>query len=123
MSDYRVAMVYTVYQNSETVSRNSKAFGINFATPLRNLPGGLNLCWSHYVTLLKVKDQDERKFYELEATIANWSVRELKRQINSALYERLSLSRDKEGIRKLAEQGQLLERPTDILKGRLCWSF
>lgn len=102
-------LFFIAYRNSETASRN--------------LPTGLNLSWSHYVALLKVKDEHERKFYELEATTGNWSLRELKRQINSALYERLSLSRDKEGIRKLAEQGQLLERPTDILKGPVILEF
>jgi len=116
-------LFYMAYRNYETVSRNSEKPETNSATVLRNLPTGLNLSWSHYVTLLKVKDDQERKFYELETTACNWSVRELQRQINSGYYERLSLSRDKEGVRKLAEQGQLLEGPTDILKSPVILEF
>lgn len=116
-------MFYVVYRNYETVSRNSDGRDLNSETLSRNSPTGLNLSWSHYVTLLKIKDDQERKFYELEATSANWSVRELQRQINSSYYERLSLSRDKDGVRKLAEQGQLIERPTDILKGPVVLEF
>jgi len=119
----RMRAFFVTYGNSETLSRNSDKPDTNSATVLRNLPAGLYLSWSHYITLLKIKDSQERKFYELEATTGNWSVRELRRQINSSYYERLSLSRDKEGIRKLAEQGQLLERPTDILKGPVILEF
>ncbi|MEI6423073.1 MAG: DUF1016 N-terminal domain-containing protein, partial [Lentisphaerota bacterium] len=58
-----------------------------------------SLGWSHYVELLSIDKPDERRFYEIEATSNNWSVRELERQIASSLYERLALSRDKEEIR------------------------
>ena len=66
--------------------------------------------------LLSIKDPDERSFYEIEAASENWSLRELKRQVASSLYERLALSRDKKGIRKLAAEGQIISRPEDILK-------
>lgn len=74
------------------------------------LPAALRpftLGWSHYVFLLGVKNPEERSFYEIEATEQNWTVRELRRQFDSGLYERLAFSRDKEGIRKLAREGPL----------------
>lgn len=91
------------------------------------LPGKLGqpftLSWTHYVTLLIIKDPDERSFYEIEATNSGWSVPELKRQKASCLYERLALSRDKEGIRKLAHEGQVIVRPEDMLKEPLVLEF
>ena len=74
------------------------------------------LSWTHYVLLLTIKDPDERSFYEIEATNEGWSVPELKRQKASAVYERLALSRDKDGIRKLAAEGQIVTRPEDVLR-------
>lgn len=74
------------------------------------------LSWSHYVFLLGVKNPDERSFYEIEATRQGWTLRELKRQFDSSLYERLALSRDKKGIRQLARKGQIVNRPQDLLK-------
>jgi predicted nuclease of restriction endonuclease-like (RecB) superfamily len=74
------------------------------------------LGWSHYVLLSRIVNIDERNFYEIEATNANWSFKELQRQINSALYERLVLSRDKEEIKKLSEKGHIIEKPKDIIK-------
>jgi predicted nuclease of restriction endonuclease-like (RecB) superfamily len=73
------------------------------------------LSWTHYVLLLTVKDPDERSFYEIEASREGWSVPELKRQKASALYERLALSRDKKSVKQLAEKGQIITRPEDIL--------
>jgi predicted nuclease of restriction endonuclease-like (RecB) superfamily len=74
------------------------------------------LSWSHYVLLMGIGDSEERVFYEIEAVENGWSMRELKRQVNSGLYERLALSRDKTGIRKLAREGQVVARPQDLLK-------
>ncbi|SPF38062.1 hypothetical protein SBA4_2120044 [Candidatus Sulfopaludibacter sp. SbA4] len=81
--------------------------GKSAPSPLRPF----TLSWSHYVFLLRVKNPNERSFYEIESNEQNWTVRELKRQFNSGLYERLALSRDKEGIRRLAQEGQN-RRPT-----------
>ncbi|MEJ7828004.1 MAG: PDDEXK nuclease domain-containing protein [Segetibacter sp.] len=81
------------------------------------------LSWSHYIQLLKVKDEKERRFYEIEAYKNNWSLREMQRQINAALFERLSLSKDKEGVTKLAQQGQIVESPTDVLKSHYVLEF
>lgn len=74
------------------------------------------LSWSHYLILMRLDDSDERKFYEIECSENSWSVRELKRQTDSAFYQRLALSRDKDGIGRLAIEGQQLISPRDALK-------
>ncbi len=66
--------------------------------------------------LMRLDNIEERKFYEIEAFENNWSLRELQRQFDSALYERLVLSKDKEGVKKLSEEGQIIENPKDALK-------
>ena len=81
------------------------------------------LSWSHYVELLGIKDPDERSFYEIEAANENWSLSELKRQKASALYQRLALSRDKAGVKRLAEKGQIITKPEDVLKNPLVLEF
>lgn len=81
------------------------------------------LSWTHYVFLLGIKNADERSFYEIESAQQNWTIRELKRQYNTGLYERLALSRDKEGIRKLAREGQTVAKPEDLLKEPLVLEF
>lgn len=75
-----------------------------------------HLSWSHYLKLMRIDDKDERKFYELEAKENNWSLRELRRQCDSALYQRLVLSKDKKGVKELSNKGQLIEEPKDALK-------
>jgi predicted nuclease of restriction endonuclease-like (RecB) superfamily len=74
------------------------------------------LSWSHYVMLLTIKNPDERNFYEIESSQAGWSLPELKRQAASCLYERLALSKDKSGVRQLADKGQIIGKPEDVLK-------
>ncbi len=81
------------------------------------------LSWSHYVTLLTIDNREERQFYEIEANQNNWSVRELDRQINSSLYQRLALSRDKEEIRRLATEGQVVAKAADLIKNPLILEF
>lgn len=81
------------------------------------------LSWTHYVFLLGIKNTDERSFYEIESTRQNWTIRELKRQFDSSLYERLALSRDKKGIRQLALKGQIVSQPKDLLKEPLVLEF
>jgi predicted nuclease of restriction endonuclease-like (RecB) superfamily len=82
-----------------------------------------SLSWSHYVFLLGIKNADERSFYEIEAISQSWALRELRRQFQSGLYERLALSRDQDGIRQLAEQGQMVSQPQDLLKEPLVLEF
>lgn len=84
--------------------------------PSGKLSKRFTLSWTHYQVLLTVKDPDERSFYEVEATNEGWSVPELKRQKGTALYERLALSRDKAGVKRLAEKGQVVSRAEDVLK-------
>jgi len=74
------------------------------------------LPWSHYLLLMRIKDENERKFYEIEATRGAWSIRALQRQYNSSLYERLALSRDKKEVMRLAEEGHEIIAPKDIVK-------
>jgi predicted nuclease of restriction endonuclease-like (RecB) superfamily len=81
------------------------------------------LSWTHYVVLLGIKNNNERSFYETEANQQNWTVRELKRQFASGLYERLALSRSKKGIRKLARDGQTIAHSRDLLKEPLVLEF
>ena len=92
---------YLCYQNeqiSETLSRK------------------FTLSWSHYLKLIRIQNIEERNFYEIEATQNNWSFRELERQFDSSLYERLALSKDKNAIKELALQGQITEKPEDLIK-------
>lgn len=74
------------------------------------------LGWSHYLILMRIKKEEERRFYELESSSNNWAVRELKRQFDTSLYERLILSRDKDGVKKLSEEGQILNVPKDAIR-------
>ncbi len=84
------------------------------------------LSWSHYCELLSIEDKKVRNFYEKECVNANWSVRELKRQINTSLFERLLLSEgknNKEIVYKLSKEGQKLNNPKDILKEPYVFEF
>ncbi|MDP3112365.1 MAG: PDDEXK nuclease domain-containing protein [Thermodesulfovibrionales bacterium] len=74
------------------------------------------LSWSHYCELLSVENPLARSFYEKEAVNNNWSFRELKRQINSQLFERLALSKDSSAVMRLAKKGHLIETPEDAIK-------
>ena len=94
--------------NSEPVARNTHTF---------------LLPWTHYLILMRVKNLQARKFYEIEAYNQQWSKRQLQRQIASSLYERLALSRDKDEVMRLANEGQVMEKPSDIIKNPLVLEF
>lgn len=94
----QMRQLYLIYPISQTISAK------------------FTLSWSHYLKLIRIKNPDERRFYEIECSTNNWTLKELQRQFDATLYERLSLSRDKEGIKQLAEKGQIIENPTDLLK-------
>ena len=81
------------------------------------------LSWSHYVELIGVKRESARKFYELEATKNNWNVRELRRQIDSFLYDRLAKSKDKDQVLQLACNGQEINTAEDAIKEPLVLEF
>ena len=84
------------------------------------------LSWSHYCELLSISDPDKRSFYEKEAINANWSVRELKRQVDSSLFERLLLSKgdtNKEQVLALALHGNELSKPADVIRDPYVFEF
>jgi len=105
---------------SERNIENMRALYVHFPIP-QTLSAELEtpdfrLSWSHYQMLMRIENQEERAFYEIEAVQNNWSLRELKRQFDSALYLRLALSTDKAGIKKLGSEGQVMESPQDAVK-------
>ena len=84
------------------------------------------LSWTHYCELLYISDDDKRSFYEKEAINSNWSVRELKRQISSSLFERLLLSNgeaNKKKVLELALKGNEIAKPEDIVKDPYVFEF
>lgn len=89
---------YLTYSKSQTVSDE------------------FNLSWSHYLKLMRIDDENERRFYEIETFKNNWSLREFQRQFDSALYTRLALSRDKKKILELSEKGLIIEKTKDAIK-------
>ena len=72
--------------------------------------------WSHYLQLMRIENEAERSLYEIESAKTGWGVRTLQRQYNSSLYERLALSRDKEGVLRLATEGNVIAKQEDIIK-------
>jgi predicted nuclease of restriction endonuclease-like (RecB) superfamily len=88
-------------------------------------PGRLNpnLSWTHYRLLVKVDSLHARSFYEVETGKNHWSSRELERQINSLLFERLANSRDKKGLLQLALKGQEIQSPQDAIKDPFVLEF
>ncbi|WP_326981683.1 PDDEXK nuclease domain-containing protein [Chryseobacterium sp. MYb264] len=109
----RMRFFYRTYshQISSTLLTNSQNSSVQHVDPV-----SFNLSWSHYLKLMRIKDEHERKFYEIESFKNNWSLRELQRQYDSALYARLSLSKNKEEILQLSEKGQIIEKPKDFIK-------
>ena len=89
---------YLAFQKSETVSRKFK------------------LSWSHYIFLTRIENIDERNFYEIESIENSWSLRELKRQFDTGLFERLKLSSDKQKIKELSLNGQVVQTVQDLIK-------
>ncbi len=82
-----------------------------------------SLSWSHYRTLSKVENNNERMFYEIEAEREGWSVPVLQRQINSFLFARLLKSSNKKGVLELAGKGQEVEKPGDVIKSPYILDF
>ncbi|MEE0699169.1 MAG: PDDEXK nuclease domain-containing protein [Bacilli bacterium] len=85
-----------------------------------------SLSWSHYVELITIKDEEKRKFYEKESINSNWSVRELKRQLETSLFERLLLSdgkNNKKKVLELSKEGQVVNKPSDIIKQPYVFEF
>ena len=103
--------------------QNMRAFYL--AYPICQTLSG-KLSWSHYCELLTITDPDKRSFYEKETINSGWSIRELKRQISTSLYERLLLSEgktNKETVLALAEKGIEMSTPSDIIKDPYVFEF
>lgn len=83
----------------------------------------LELSWTHYRTLLRVENSKAREFYIIECISNRWNTRELERQINSGLYERLTASKDRKQIMDLSKKGQVIEKPEDIIKDPYVFEF
>ena len=109
---------YQTYQGriSETVFRKFAVEKSETVFRLFEETLPFTLPWSHYLLLMRIKDENERKFYEIEAKQSGWSIRTLQRQYNSSLYERLALSREKNEVLRLASEGNIVIRPQDIVK-------
>ena len=104
---------YKIYSQDE--------IGQNLSDQLTMLPVSSTgrkfpLGWSHYLKLMRIENTEERQFYEIEAYQNQWGLKELERQFDSSLYERLALSRDKDGVLELAKKGQIIEKPSDAIK-------
>ncbi|MCL2041682.1 MAG: PDDEXK nuclease domain-containing protein [Bacteroidales bacterium] len=103
--------------SDELQCTENQHIGISATLPRKSLPiPNFRLSWSHYLKLMRIDDIAERQFYEIEAANNNWSLRELQRQYDSALYQRLALSKDKQGILELSRKGQIIEKPEDAIK-------
>ena len=81
------------------------------------------LSWSHYLVLMRIKDDGARSFYEVECAKQNWGVRWLQRQVGSSLYERIALSSDRDKVVRMAKEGEIIEKPTDIIKNPVTLEF
>lgn len=99
---------YLVFSKTQTLSAQFQK--------IENIYSRFKLSWSHYLKLMRIDDENERKFYEIESYKNNWSLRELNRQYDTALYTRLALSKDKNEVLKLSVQGQVIEEPKDAIK-------
>ena len=115
----------------DLTERYGKGFGMSNVNKMRKMyieyPSlktvSANLTWSHYIELLEIEDPLERSFYEKQAEIENWGVRELKRQRSNFLFQRLALSTDKDSVMKLAQKEQIIEKPEYILREPFVFDF
>jgi predicted nuclease of restriction endonuclease-like (RecB) superfamily len=117
----RMRNFYLIFKNriaeaEKSASLMRKSDKEKSASPMRKIESPFNLSWTHYLLLQKIEKEEERNFYEIEAMNNSWSVRELERQYDSSLYERLVLSRDKDGIKELSKKGQVVTKPIDTIK-------
>ena len=132
-------ITYSKKVNSDCQIQNSKentvtdreAKKVNGVYQIQNLPKLIDvatmprfvLSWSHYLVLMRIKNDEERHFYEIEALKEHWSVRYLQRQYASSLYERLALSRDKDEVLRLSREGMQVSEPDDIIKNPVTLEF
>ena len=114
---------YKIYSGAQIPQTACEEFGtpktVNTVYQIPNF----TLSWSHYLKLMRIEDAKERAFYEIEASNNHWSLRELQRQFDSSLYERLALSRNKKKILELSRKGHVIAKPEDALKDPLVLEF
>lgn len=108
---------YLVYSDLLTSGQQIQNADQRSANPTFILP------WTHYQIIMREENPQARRFYEQEAYNEQWSKRQLQRQVGSSLYERLALSRDKGEVMRLANEGQTIEKPEDIIKNPLVLDF
>ena len=130
---YNPSIGQTIFAESENADDPGNRKSLVSILEKKNLPSirqtifaesyPFKLSWSHYLILMRVKREDERRFYEIEAAKQQWTYQWLQRQYGSSLYERLALSRDKDDVLRLASEGQTFEKPGDMLKNPLVLEF
>jgi predicted nuclease of restriction endonuclease-like (RecB) superfamily len=104
------------FQKSKPQARKSLTAGKSEPLVRKSVLTPFKLSWVHYLLLMRIESEAERKLYEIEALNESWSKRELQRQYNSALYERLILSRNKAKVKELSKKGQVILSPADAVK-------
>lgn len=117
--------VQTKSHKDQNLSAVQTKFGkINKSSALqtKSVPE-FSLSWNHYQILMRIENPDERHFYEIESKRQNWGYRWLQRQYASSLYERIALSQDKDKVLSMAEEGQIIEQPSDIIKNPIALEF
>lgn len=120
-----LSAVQTKSQKDQNLSAVQTKFGkINKSSALqtKSVPE-FSLSWNHYQILMRIDNPDERHFYEIESKRQNWGYRWLQRQYASSLYERIALSQDKDKVLSMAEKGQIIEQPSDIIKNPIALEF
>lgn len=124
--------LFLCYSNSATLSRKSeltksatsqRIFQSDYDNPTEPTIHKFVLSWNHYQILMRIDNPLARNFYEIEATKQQWSVRQLQRQVSSSLFERLALGHDKDAVMRLANEGQSMQKPSDIIKDPLVLEF
>ena len=124
----RMRNFYSIYSKSSNNLRNSEIFEkssnvLRISVNDNQIISLLPLSWSHYLVLMRIDNELERNFYEVESYNGQWGIKELERQINSGLFSRLSLSKDYKGLLQLAQKGQIVEKPEDLIKEPLVLEF
>lgn len=113
---------YNIYAISSTPQTESTGKANSSDGQTKSVPE-FTLSWNHYQILMRIENPEERHFYEIEAQRQNWGYKWLQRQHASSLYERIALSQDKDSVLRLAEQGQVVEKPADIIKNPISLEF
>ncbi len=126
-------LTYQTRMKAETILQIDSAKSVNDISNEEDIPILQNgsakfdhpfpLSWSHYLILCRIDDVNERNFYEIEAISNHWKIKELERQFNSSLFERLVLSKNKKKVKELSERGLVFENPEDAIKYPLVLEF